>query len=322
MPLAAWRIGDERPERVSRSEIALERKLEDWIEADPGLVLEGLVIVGRQVGLAGGRLDLLGIDLVGRWVVVELKPGRLYRDVITQALDYVASLRNLPPERLRSIAHSYLENHPNPDASRRLDAALSDYRDSWPPEVAALVVGTDRDPGLDRLIEFLATGHDINIEAVTFEVFGLADEGMIMVREIAERTTGPEPVPEDDRLNALLAQAQKNGDRAIFENFLAAGTRLGLHARPYKVSVMFTPPTNKTRMLFTLWTKPGGTPVWTSSETFEEFFPGISADQARRHLGPDGSRNLDQHSAAQFLSGLENLFAESQLEVPASSGSD
>jgi hypothetical protein len=31
---------------------------------------------------------------------------------------------------------------------------------------------------------------------------------------------------------------------------------------------------------------------------------------------------LDQHSAAQFLSGLENLFAESQVEIPGSSGSD
>jgi hypothetical protein len=321
MALAAWRVGDDRPERVSRSEITLERDLEDWIEADPGLVLEGLVIVGRQVPLAGGRLDLLGIDLVGRWVVVELKPGRLYRDVITQALDYVASVRSLPPQRLRSIAQSYLETHPNPDASRRLDDAFSDDEDSWPPQVTALVVGTDRDPGLDRLIEFLATGHGVDIEAVTFEVFGLADGRMIMVREIAETAPGPEPVPEDDKLKAVLAQAQKNGDRAIFEDFLAAGTRLGLHARPYKVSVMFTAPTNKTRMLFTIWTKPGGTPMWTSSETFEEFFPGISTDQARRHLGPDGRRELDQHSAAQFLSGLEDLFAESQLEVPGSSGS-
>lgn len=322
MPLTAWRIADERPERVGRSEIALERRLEDWIEADPGLVLEGLVIVGRQVGLAGGRLDLLGIDLAGRWVVVELKPGRLYRDVITQALDYVASLRDLPPERLRSIAQSYLENHPNPDASRRLDTALSDCHDSWPPEVTALVVGTDRDPGLDRMIDFLATGHGIDIEAVTFEVFGLSDGGMIMVREIADTMRGAEPEPEGDRLRAVLAQAEKNGDRAIFDDFLAAGKRLGLHARPYKVSVMFAAPTNKARMLFTLWTQPGSTPLWTSSETFEEFFPTISAAQARLHLGPDGRRNLDRHSAAQFLSGLEDLFAESGSEVRSSSGSD
>jgi len=42
-------------------------------------------------------------------------------------------------------------------ASRRLDAALSDDEDSWPPQVTALVVGAGRDPELDRLIEFLTT---------------------------------------------------------------------------------------------------------------------------------------------------------------------
>lgn len=320
--MAAWRIADEGPERVSRSDIALEQMLEDWIERDPELVLEGLVIVGRQVRLPAGRLDLLGIDLVGRWIVVELKPGRLYRDVITQALDYVASLRNLSPQHLRSIVQSYLSTKPNAEASRRLDIALSSDDGSSPPSVAAVVVGTDRDPGFERLIEFLASDHGVEIEAVTFEVFGLPDGGMILVREIAETTGAPEPVPADERLNAVLARAEKNGDRAIFENFLATAKRLGLHARPYVVSVMFTPPTNKTRMLFTLWTEPRGTPIWTYSEAFEEFFPGISADQARRHLGPDGGRKLDQHSAAEFLSGLERLFAESGVEVPNSSGSE
>jgi hypothetical protein len=315
MPLAAWRVGDQQPERVSRSKIALERMLEEWIEADPGLVLEGLVIVGRQVVLAGGRLDLLGIDLVGRWVVVELKPGPLYRDVITQALDYVISLRNLAPERLRSIAQTYLARHPNPDASSRIDAAVPDDDDSSPPKVAALVVGTALDPGCERLIEFLANDHGVDIDAVTFEVFELATGGMILIREIAETTPGPEPMAEDDRLKAVLAEAQRNGDRAIFEDFLAAGKRLGFHARPYKVSVMFTPSTNKTRMLFTLWTEQGASRMYTSSEAIEEFFPGISADQARRQLGNDGFRKLDQHSAAEFLSGLERLFADFQSQV-------
>lgn len=322
MPLAAWRVGSQRPERVRRSQIALERALEDWIEADPGLVLEGLIIVGRQVRLPGGRLDLLGVDLVGRWVVVELKPGPLYREVLTQALDYVASLQKLTPERLRSIAQSYLESHPNPDASRRLDAALPDDDDSSPPKVAALVVGTNRDPGFERMIEFFAIGHGIDIEAVTFEVFELADGGMIMVREIAQTTPGPEPVPDDGSLQQVLALAQQNGDRPLFEDFLAAGSRLGLHARAYKRCVMFTPATNRTRMLFTLWTAQSGSYLYTYSEAFEEFFPRISADQTRGHLGEDGFRRLDHHGAAEFLSSLERLFAESRSGVPSSSGSD
>jgi hypothetical protein len=66
------------------------------------------------------------------------------------------------------------------------------------------------------------------------------------------------PVIEDAKLKAVLAQAQANGDRAVFDAFLAVGERLGLYARPYVVGVMFTPPRNKTRMLFTLGTGKGG----------------------------------------------------------------
>jgi hypothetical protein len=301
----------------------LERSLEDWIEADPDLVLDGLLIVGRQVTVAGGRLDLLGIDPAGRWVVVELKPGPLYREAITQALDYVASIRKLATERLRAIAQAYLEKHPNPGAFSRLEAASADDVESSPREVAALVVGTARDPGVERLIEFLATDHGIEIEAVTFEVFELADGGLIMVREIPETApeAATEPTPEHERLRAVLERAEENGDRAIFESFLAAGKRLGFHARPYKASVMFTPPTNRTRMLFTIWTNRGGSSVYTSSEAFEQFYPDISAEQARQHLGQDGDHPLDKHSATDFLSRLEQLLGESQDDGPRSSGS-
>ena len=39
-----------------------ERHLEEWIEKDPALLQGGLAIVGRQIVLEGGRLDLLALD--------------------------------------------------------------------------------------------------------------------------------------------------------------------------------------------------------------------------------------------------------------------
>ena len=75
-------------------------------------------------------------------------------------------------------------------------------------------------------------------------------------------------------------------------------------------------------MLFTIWTEQGASRMYTSTEAFEEFFPGISADQARRHLGRDGYRPLDQNATADFLSGLERLWTEAGLKAPSSSGSD
>jgi len=35
MSLSAWRIGDDGPERIRRTQIDLERSLKDWIGEDP-----------------------------------------------------------------------------------------------------------------------------------------------------------------------------------------------------------------------------------------------------------------------------------------------
>ncbi len=71
---------------------------------------------------------------------------------------------------------------------------------------------------------------------------------------------------------------------------------------------MLTPPTNKTRMLFTVSPETGGLRVWVSADAFEEFFPEISADEARRQLGSaEQERLLDETATREFIVGLERL---------------
>jgi hypothetical protein len=70
---------------------------------------------------------------------------------------------------------------------------------------------------------------------------------------------------------------------------------------------MFTPPTNRTRMLFTVRPEPDGIRIWVSADTFAEFFPELSADDARRRLGPDGERHLDHTATREFIAGLKRL---------------
>ena len=66
--LAAWSIDGQHaegasqqsePKRVGRSHIGLERHLEDWIANDVTMIAEGLTLVGRQISIDDGRLDLL-----------------------------------------------------------------------------------------------------------------------------------------------------------------------------------------------------------------------------------------------------------------------
>jgi hypothetical protein len=45
-------------------------------------------------------------------------------------------------------------------------------------------------------------------------------------------------------------------------------------------------------MLFTVWPDTGGMHMWVSADASKEFFPEISADEARRELGPADHRGV------------------------------
>jgi hypothetical protein len=61
-------------------------------------------------------------------------------------------------------------------------------------------------------------------------------------------------------------------------------------------------------MLFTVSPRADGMHMWVSADAFEQFFPEISADEARRQLGPaEEDRLLDQTATREFIAGLERL---------------
>ena len=81
--IGIWGVTDDGLDRLSASSVGLEKNLEEWIEEDASLLEEGLEIVGRQMYVEGGYLDLLGLNPQGQWVVIELKSGSVRRWAVT-----------------------------------------------------------------------------------------------------------------------------------------------------------------------------------------------------------------------------------------------
>ncbi len=159
-----WLVGEGGPIRVSKSNVDLEKDLEGWIASDPSLLAEGLRIVGRQVWLEAGPVDLLGIDAQGRWVVVELKRERLYRETVAQALDYAACLRSIDAQELLDKLTGRLGDFGDRD---ELTGLVSDQlQDDGEREIAVTLVGTGVDPGLERVVGYLGR-YDLPVSVVT-----------------------------------------------------------------------------------------------------------------------------------------------------------
>ncbi len=79
-----------------------ENDLEELLVKSPSLLMPNLRLIGRQTPTVGGPLDLLGVDENGKLVVFELKRGVLYRQAVTQVIDYASSLAVLSRHELVS----------------------------------------------------------------------------------------------------------------------------------------------------------------------------------------------------------------------------
>src|SRR5579883_2535863 len=110
----------------------LESELEAWIDKDPGLIGDGLMVIDRQLPVEGvGRLDLLCIDGAGTLVIVELKRDMTPREAVAQVLDYASWLDGASDADIQTILDR-AEQH----LAKPLDEA---FEDQFGTEMPALV---------------------------------------------------------------------------------------------------------------------------------------------------------------------------------------
>ena len=167
-----WTVDGDEPQALPRSaQVELEKKLEGWIVANPTLLPGDLKIVGRQIGLDGGKLDLLAIDPPDRWVVVEIKRGRLDRGAVAQALDYTSSIEGLPGAVLEAKLLTGLSEFGDKAAlSRTVREQVEAESGDAQRQVDVMLVGIGAHPRVERIADYL-NSFGIQITVVSFEFF-------------------------------------------------------------------------------------------------------------------------------------------------------
>ena len=194
MNMTVWKIRDERLESLPKRKLNQEERLERWVAADPGLLGLDILIIGRQVTTAfGGRIDLLGIDDEGDLVVIELKRDKTPRDIVAQVLDYASWVDDLGHDEIDQITQGHLK--------KSLGDAFSDRFGNPLPESIngaqqLVIVAAELDDASERIAEFLASRHGININAVFFNVFEhdgkeLLARSWLLDPETVEKRTDP-----------------------------------------------------------------------------------------------------------------------------------
>lgn len=325
MPVGLWNISDEGPQTLKRSSVGLEKNLESWIERDPDMLQSGMTIVGRQIKIEAGRLDLLGLDMQGGWILIEIKSGYVYRETIAQVLDYAACLSSISYQELSEKVNEYLieegSNDKDPLRGLLADRQVEHSVDEDTREVQILVVGTGRAPGLQRMVNYLTEAYEMPVAVVTFEVFEDKTGQRIMVRELAESELSPPKTltrPPSVTIEAVLDLAKQNGFGEEFDLCLDAAKRHGLYPHPWKTSIMFAPPSDRRMCLYTIWTTSRTDDLlkaWIGPKGFSNYFP-VAEDEAENILGSEGYRDMNNAEVKSFVDALDHLFEEINKNNP------
>jgi len=189
-----------------------------------------------------------------------------------------------------------------------LDAIDLDNR-----ELVLIIAGIGKQPGMERIIGFLSNQYQLPISVVSFESFEGPDGSRLLVRELSEPDYAvPEKESRIHTVEKVCDLADSVGVGKSFRTILSYGQELGLYPRPYKKSIMYTPPFQRNRMLFTVWAEKrnNGLRLYASPKEFAEFYS-VSEHEAATalQLVNSGWQELNEREVERFIESLRNLFA-------------
>ncbi len=304
-----WYLQDDKPKKLKESKINFEENLENWIEVNPDLLQVGLTIVGKQIRVEGGRLDLLAIDPQGRWVIIEIKREQLRRETIAQIIDYTSSLATMPDDEFIEKIDNYLKSTDTKIDDLLNEREAHDAIEINNREFILFIVGISKAPGLERMVSFLSDRFDIPMSLITFDVYDTSDGHQILARELTESDDIKIKSKDAPTIEQACKVADQEGIGSEFRSFLEIAQQHNLHTRPYKNSIMYAPPSKRTRMLFTVWNKPssGLLKLYVSPNAIAEFYP-ILEEDAKNQLGEDGYRKLNPSETKKLVESIHGLF--------------
>ena len=188
-----------------------ENLLEEILVSNPGMLEKGLRLVGRQTPVAGGNLDLLGVDSDGRLVVFELKRGTPNREAVAQIIDYASDLDEMD---LTGELYDHIADYSGKDGIQEIgdfeewyNNSYSDLNDLTPPRM--VLVGLGSDHRIERMVQYLAdSGTDIELS--TFYSFNHR-ETMLLARDVEASASD---APSRKQSSSRMSESEK---QRIFE---------------------------------------------------------------------------------------------------------
>ena len=195
--------------------VETEEMLEAVLVANPEMLMRGLTLVGRQVPVETGFVDLLGIDEDGRLVVFELKREKLTRAAVAQILDYCTYLETLPDTEIGTL----LAERSGKDGIEKIgdfDEWYASQRGESIRPVRMVLVGLGLDGSAHRMVSYLAD-RGVDIRLLTFHGY-MHDGGILLARQVRAADDPRPSSGSPPRAPDLKRRAAEHGVAEIWQD--------------------------------------------------------------------------------------------------------
>lgn len=253
-----WEISEgEKLTEIHQNRLDLEKRLETCLEKDISLLSSGILVIGRQVATDCGLIDLLGMDVNGNLVIIELKRHCTTREVTAQALDYASWVKDWSYDQVKEISDKYLS-----EQNSSLETAFLLKFNQQLPETLnekhqILIVASQIDSNTERIIKYLSE-YGLQINVATFQYFRDANGKEFMARKFLiepEIITKP-LVGSKSRQNLTYSELKKasenNGVGELYNNLYEGLTPQIFWTTTTKSSITFTSTGTNRRAIFAL----------------------------------------------------------------------
>lgn len=212
--IKTWEIIDENLKSIDTTLAENDRKetehLEKWIKTKTDILGKDILIIGEQIYTKSGPLDFLAIDNAGNLIIVELKRGKLARNVLTQAIDYASDIANWDIERISEVCFKYTNNSLEDHLTANFEIEIDDITINQ--SQSLLLVGFSIDEPLNRMIEWLSANSDIGINAIILNYVKTSSGNELLSRTVI--------IPEEiakEKLNRKKFKIEKSNEPGNYE---------------------------------------------------------------------------------------------------------
>ena len=217
----------------SRLGLQERRDIQEWIVANPGILGDDLLIIGKEFSgfdRTNERLDLLAVDRDGNLVVIELKRDDTGADAHWQAIKYASYLGRATNDFIVDMLAGHLQTSPD-DARNRLmqhltDGDLNDLNRNqriilashrFAPEVTSAVLWINEKMPVDNLITCIQlipyqdrTNGALYLQASTIIPLPGADRYIINVGDTLQKAGTASSGSFGDKLRATFQRNQND----------------------------------------------------------------------------------------------------------------